>query len=153
MWSLGSARGPFTPRKKARIGPSELPLPLQCNSEFPTRENEICLPSFVLGWYGICHGVFQEKTAFLDDFQRKFRNASVFTKCLFTILVTLNLPPLPKQRSDGFPLEFLLKGPQTELRTLRQNCEQNLQKLRANRIMNKRAFLKNVSFVVVSPSL
>ena len=31
--------------------------------------------------------------------------------------VSLN-PPLPKQGSDGFPLEFLFKGPQTELRTL-----------------------------------
>ena len=38
-------------------------------------------------------------------------------------------PPLPNQQSDGFPLEFLLKGPQTELRTLSQNCEQTLQKV------------------------
>ena len=52
----------------------------------------------------------------------------------------LNHPP-PNQQNDGFPLEFLLKGPQTELRTLSQNCEQTLQKLRTNRIMNKRAFL------------
>ena len=29
------------------------------------------------------------------------------------------------------------------MRTLRQNCEQTLQKLRTNRIMNKRAFLRN----------
>ena len=50
-------------------------------------------------------------------------------------------PPPPNQQNDGFPLEFLLKGPQTELRTLSQNCEQTLQKLRTNRIMNKPAFL------------
>ena len=52
-------------------------------------------------------------------------------------------PPPPNQQSEGFPLEFLLKGPQTELRTLSQNCEQTVQKLRTNRIVNKRAFLKN----------
>ena len=69
-------------------------------------------------------------------------NASLFTKCLFTIFAPLN-PPLSNQQSDGSPLEFLLKGPQTELRTLSQNCEQTLAKLRTNRIMNKRAFLKN----------
>ena len=39
-------------------------------------------------------------------------------------------PPPPNQQNDGFPLEFLLKGPQTKLRTLSQNCEQSLQKLR-----------------------
>ena len=50
-------------------------------------------------------------------------------------------PPPPNQQNDGFPLEFLLKGPQTELRTLSQNCEQTLQKLRTNRITNKPAFL------------
>ena len=50
-------------------------------------------------------------------------------------------PPPPNQQNDGFPLEFLSKGPQTELRTLSQNCEQTLQKLRTNRIMNKLAFL------------
>ena len=32
------------------------------------------------------------------------------------------------------------------MRTLSQNCEQTLQKLRTNRIMNKRAFLKNLRF-------
>ena len=69
-------------------------------------------------------------------------NASLFTKCLFTIFVPLDPPP-PNQQSDGFPLDFLSKGPQTELRTLSQNCEQTLQKLQTNRIMNKRAFLKN----------
>ena len=55
-------------------------------------------------------------------------------------------PPPPNQQSDGFPLEFLLKGPQTELRTLSQNCEQTLQKLRTNRIMNKRAFLISLQY-------
>ena len=45
------------------------------------------------------------------------------------------LTPLPpNQKSDGFPLEFLLKGPQTELRALSQNCEQTLPKLRTKRI-------------------
>ena len=44
-------------------------------------------------------------------------------------------PPPPNQQSDGFPLEFLLKGPQTELRTLSQNCEQTLSKLRTKRIL------------------
>ena len=37
-------------------------------------------------------------------------------------------PPPPNQQSDGFSLEFLLRGPQTELRTLSQNCEQTLSK-------------------------
>ena len=70
-------------------------------------------------------------------------NASLFTKFVFTISVPLNpLPPI--QQSDGFPLEFLLKGPQAELRTLSQNCEQTVLKLQTNRIMNKRAFLKYI---------
>ena len=64
---------------------------------------------------------------------------------MFTIFVPLN-PPLPNQQSDGFPLEFIVKGPQTELRTLSQNCEQTLQKLRTNRIMNQQVFLKNGRF-------
>ena len=55
--------------------------------------------------------------------EKQIGNARLFTKCLFTIFVPLNPPP-PNQQSDGFPLEFLLKGPQTELRTLSQNCEQ-----------------------------
>ena len=70
-------------------------------------------------------------------------NASLFTKCLFTIFVPLN-PPHPNQQSDGFPLEFPLRGPQTELRTCSQNYEQTLPKLRTNRIMNKRVFLRFV---------
>ena len=64
----------------------------------------------------------------------------MFTKVLFTISVPLNPPP-PNQQNDGCPLEVLLKGLETELRTLSQNCEQTLQKLRTNRIMNKRVFL------------
>ena len=68
-------------------------------------------------------------------------NASLFTKFLFTIFAPLNPPP-PNRESHGFSLEFLLKGRQTELRTLSQNCEQTLQKLRTNRIMNKWAFLR-----------
>ena len=39
-------------------------------------------------------------------------------------------PPPPNQQIAGFPLVFLFKGPQTELRTFSQNCEQTLQKLR-----------------------
>ena len=66
-----------------------------------------------------------------------FGNARLFTKFLFTILCPL-APPPPNQQNDGFPLE---EGPQTELRTLSQSCEQTLQKLRTNRIINKRAFL------------
>ena len=46
-------------------------------------------------------------------------------------------PPLPKQPSDGFPSNSYSKAPQTELRTLSQNCEQTLQRLRTNRITNK----------------
>ena len=53
-------------------------------------------------------------------------NARLFTEFLFTIFVPRNPPP-PNQQNDGFPLEFLSKGPQTELRTLSQNCEQTLQ--------------------------
>ena len=60
----------------------------------------------------------------------------MFTK----FLCPLTPPPRPNQQSDGFALEFLLKDPQTELRTISQNCEQTLQKLRTERIMNKRAF-------------
>ena len=80
----------------------------------------------------------------LRGFSRKtpgIGNASLFTKILFTIFVPINPPP-PNQQNEGFPLEFLLEGPQTELRTLSQNCEQTLQKLRTKRIMNKRAFLR-----------
>ena len=72
-------------------------------------------------------------------------NASSFTKISFTIFVPINPPP-PNQQNEGFPLEFLLEGPQTELRTLSQNCEQTLQKLRTNRIMNKRALLILIQF-------
>ena len=73
-------------------------------------------------------------------------NAILFTHFWFAIFVPLNPPPSQPAKwwikgDPGFPLEFLLEGPQTELRTLSQNCEQTLQKLRTNRIMNKRAFL------------
>ena len=34
--------------------------------------------------------------------------------------------------NDGFPLEFTLKGPQTELRTLNPNREQTFPKVQAN---------------------
>ena len=80
-------------------------------------------------------------------------NARLFTKFLFNFRALA--PPPPKTRSDGFRLEFLLEGPQTELRTLSQNCEQTLQKLRTNRIMNKRAFLNQTlvrTGVLFSPS-
>ena len=50
------------------------------------------------------------------------------------------LPPPNRQVMD-FLLKCVLKGPQTELRTLSQNCKQTLPKLRANRIMNKWALL------------
>ena len=76
---------------------------------------------------------------FYRCFPPSLGNASLFTKFLFTIFVPLDPPP-PNQQNEGFPLEFLLKGPQTKLRTLSQNCEQTLQKLRTNRIANKRAF-------------
>ena len=33
-------------------------------------------------------------------------------------------PPFPKQQSDGFPLEFRLKGSQIKFRTLSENCTQ-----------------------------
>ena len=87
----------------------------------------------------VCHLELNLGASSPKDFF-KIGNASLFTKFLFTIFVALDPPP-PNQQNDGFPLEFLLKGPQTELRTLSQNCEQTVQKLRTNRIMNKRAFL------------
>ena len=51
--------------------------------------------------------------------------------------------PQPPPPQPAFPLEFLLEGPQTELQTLSQNCEQTLHKLPTNRIMNKQVFLNN----------
>ena len=99
----------------------------------------------------ICTAVLLEKYWGLGSPERfsllvRVGNASLFTKFLFTIFVPLKPPP-PNQQKEGFSLEFLLKGPQTELRTLSQNCEQTLQKLRTNRIMNKRAFLRESSWV------
>ena len=61
-------------------------------------------------------------------FLRLLGNASLFTKILFTF-VPIKPPPPPNQQNYGFRLEFLLKGPQTELRTLSQNRKQTLQKL------------------------
>ena len=58
----------------------------------------------------------------------------IYRKCQFVhkmFVHTLN-PPFPKQQSDGFPLEFLLKDPQTGSRTLSQSCEQTLRKMRTN---------------------
>ena len=66
------------------------------------------------------------RSVFLQDHLVLIGNASLFTKFLFTIFVPLTLPP--NQQSDGFTLEFLLEGPQTELRTLSQNYEQTLPK-------------------------
>ena len=61
-------------------------------------------------------------------------NASLITKLLFTIFAPDNAPP-PNQQSDGLPLEFLLKDPNTIANTQ--------PKLRTNppKIANKRAFL------------
>ena len=81
----------------------------------------------------VCHQI-------QNFFRGLLGNASLFTKILFTIFVPIN-PPRPNQQNEAFPLEFRLEGSQTELRTLSQNCEQTLQKLRTNRIMNKLAFL------------
>ena len=75
---------------------------------------------FLLGWY--------------------LGNASLFTKFLFTILVPVNPPPSNSEVMD-LVLKLYKKAPQTELRTLSQNCEQTLPKLRTNRIANKWAFL------------
>ena len=74
----------------------------------------------------------------------RIRQRQFVHKFLFTIFVPLDPPP-PNQQNEGFPLEFLLKEPQTKLRTLSQNCEQNLRNLRTNRIVfeKKRAFLIN----------
>ena len=108
-------------------------------------------------WGGLLSFIFQEKnthkkiylgwvsvpTCLFPRISRAWPtpgNADSFTIFLFTIFVPLT-PPLPKQRSYGLPLKLLFKGPHTELHTLSRNCEQTLQNLRTNRIMNKRAFL------------
>ena len=54
-------------------------------------------------------------------------NAGFLTKCLFTLLGPLN-PPSQNSKVMDSPFEFLLNCPQTELRTLSQNCEQTLRK-------------------------
>ena len=41
-------------------------------------------------------------------------STGLFTISFFHNLVPLR-PPLPNQQNDGFPLEFVLQGPQTEL--------------------------------------
>ena len=63
-------------------------------------------------------------------------NANLFTKCLFTILVPFT-PPLPISKVMDVLLNSYEKTPQTELRTLSQDCEQTLPKLRTIRITNK----------------
>ena len=50
-------------------------------------------------------------------------------------------PPHPPSKMMDFLMNFYSKDLKTKLRTLSKNCEQTLQKLRTNRIMNKRAFL------------
>ena len=81
---------------------------------------------------------FRGILACLDKKKTKDRRVRGNNKSQFLCPLT---PPPAKQQSDAFPLEFLLKGPQTKLRTLSQNYEQTLQKLRTNRITNKLAFL------------
>ena len=103
-------------------------LPTQTKPTWPIRKP--ACKSGALFWI---RGVFSRKPI--------LGNANLFKKVLFTIFAPLNRPS-PNQQSDGFPLEFLWKGPQRELRTLSQTCEQTLQKKWTNRIMNKRAFLK-----------
>ena len=75
------------------------------------------------------------------DIVRKRRSVHTL---LFTTLVPLH-PPVPTQQSDGSPLEFVFKGPQAELRTIHQNCEQTSPildpELRTNRTVIKRALL------------
>ena len=69
-------------------------------------------------------------------------SCALFRKRQFVHKMSVPLNPSPRnQQSEGFPLQFPFKVPRTELRTLSQNCEQTLQKLRTNGIMNKRAFL------------
>ena len=71
----------------------------------------------------------------------RFRKCQFVHKVFVHNFCALN-PPSSQPAKWGIPLEFLLEGPQMELRALSQNCEQTLQKLRTNRIMNKRAFPK-----------
>ena len=74
------------------------------------------------------------RMTFLGKNPQILGNTNLFTKCLFTIFVPLEPPPPPNQQSDRIPLDFRLKGSQTEFWTLSQNCEQTLQKLRTKRI-------------------
>ena len=66
------------------------------------------------------------------------------------IFVPLDPPPPPNQQNEGFPLEFLLEGPQTELRTLSQNCEETLQKSGVNKSARERIGRQNLSQKVPS---
>ena len=68
-------------------------------------------------------------------------NASLFTKCLFTFFVPLK-PPTSNQQSDGFPLEFLLKGPQTDIQRTSNRIANTQPKLRTNspKIANKQSY-------------
>ena len=93
--------------------------------------------------------VRSEDEKFAISFAKPFAILSNYRKRQFVHKVfvhnfgTPSTPPPPNQQRDGFSLEFLLiKAPQTESRTLSQNCEQIPLKLRTNRITNKRAFLK-----------
>ena len=72
----------------------------------------------------------------LNRYKRPFVHKNVCSHFLCPLT-----PPPPKPAKWWISLEFLLKWPQTELRTLSKNCEQTLQNLRTNRIVNKRAFL------------
>ena len=77
-------------------------------------------------FWGLCgssggnFGCFKERCSFLLRKRQFVHKNFVHNFCAPS-------PPLPKQESDGFPLEFLLKGSQKELRTLSPNCEQTLQ--------------------------
>ena len=75
-------------------------------------------------WLTNCPDKWQETPAF-------------FTTFLSTIFLPLN-HPLPISKMMDFLFNFYW-GPQTDLRTLGQNCEQTFQELRTNRIMNNRA--------------
>ena len=50
-----------------------------------------------------------------------------------------SVPP-PNQQSDGCPPEFILKGPQTELRTLSQNWATKSPKIANKQNCEQRAF-------------
>ena len=78
-------------------------------------------------WCGVCSALFWKRQFVHKMFVHNFGAPKP--------------PPIPKERTDGFPLKFVLKGPQTESRTLSQSYEQTLPKLRTTRIATKRATL------------